>query len=308
MTRSSLASAIVIFLCFGQAKAAPPITLDCSQLTIVEQVLEQSFGGGEFKLLGIGYDGFTLRVTDKTGKKFVVKFANAKKEWGVAALKHEVAIGAIMSDKNASNHFVRPKSGPNGTVVMEFIEGAVALDQWLARQNAPLDRALAISFKKQLKEIQSELKRVGVVHSDIRPANLVVNPNGRLIVIDYGIAALPGGYAAHLGGIRGNLGEFQSPGQALNKPASFKDDAHSLLAVEKLIDNVSRFAFRRSQNPQVEVSINDQSYPSGQTIKFSINGGPKRRGLLADRDGSLIWVYENGAFQSFEMASFTMIN
>jgi predicted ATPase/transcriptional regulator with GAF, ATPase, and Fis domain len=66
--------------------------------------------------------------------------------------------------------------------------GALSLDKMLNKGQLPLERVLTIAIV--ITEALSEIHGAGIVHKDINPSNIVVNPeNGRLRLIDFGIAA-----------------------------------------------------------------------------------------------------------------------
>lgn len=75
-------------------------------------------------------------------------------------------------------------------IVMEWVEG-VTLEDAVQRQG-PLQLDRAIAFMTELLEVLEAAHAVGVVHRDIKPSNLMVMGNGRLKVMDFGIAQLQG--------------------------------------------------------------------------------------------------------------------
>jgi hypothetical protein len=77
-------------------------------------------------------------------------------------------------------------------LVMEFVEGPT-LQRMLRPagasqlpQRLPLDRALDLAA--QVAEALNHAHSCGVVHSDVKPANILVTPEGRVKVADFGIA------------------------------------------------------------------------------------------------------------------------
>jgi len=77
---------------------------------------------------------------------------------------------------------------PAGTVtflVMELVEGVDLADR-INRGAIPVDEALPIAL--QIAEALETAHETGIVHRDLKPANVMVNPEGRVKVLDFGLA------------------------------------------------------------------------------------------------------------------------
>ena len=72
-------------------------------------------------------------------------------------------------------------------LAMEFLEGK-SLDKVPTAQPMALDRLL--DFGIQATDALDAAHRKGIVHSDIKPANLFLSPSGQLKVLDFGLAKL----------------------------------------------------------------------------------------------------------------------
>lgn len=69
-------------------------------------------------------------------------------------------------------------------LVMEKIEGQ-NLQQWI-EEHSPISQSLALDWLKQLVRILDHVHRSGFFHQDIKPANIMLRPNGQLALIDFG--------------------------------------------------------------------------------------------------------------------------
>src|SRR5207248_8940338 len=78
----------------------------------------------------------------------------------------------------------------NGTyyLTMEYVEGT-SLTQLIATRG-PLPVPVTLTIGKQLCRALEVAHEQGVIHRDIKPQNIVVEPNGFLKVMDFGIARL----------------------------------------------------------------------------------------------------------------------
>ncbi|AFZ34323.1 serine/threonine protein kinase [Stanieria cyanosphaera PCC 7437] len=83
---------------------------------------------------------------------------------------------------------VRWSTKPLYCLVMEKIEG-LNLEQWLQQQSQqPITNEQAFDWLKQLLEILTLLHQKQYFHRDIKPANIILQPDGKLALIDFGAA------------------------------------------------------------------------------------------------------------------------
>jgi len=72
--------------------------------------------------------------------------------------------------------------------VMEKIEGA-DLEKWMeSSQGVPISLDMAISWLRQLVEILDLIHKQQYYHRDIKHSNIMLRPNGQLVLIDFGAA------------------------------------------------------------------------------------------------------------------------
>lgn len=69
-------------------------------------------------------------------------------------------------------------------LVLQKIEGQT-LDQWL-EENGPISEDLALDWLNQLARSLHEVHTRGYFHRDIKPSNIILQPNGQLVLIDFG--------------------------------------------------------------------------------------------------------------------------
>lgn len=72
-------------------------------------------------------------------------------------------------------------------MVQSLMPGA-SLDHLLFRQRHPFDDATTASLGRQLIDVLAHLEHHGVVHGDVRPANLLVDDKGTMSLVDFGLA------------------------------------------------------------------------------------------------------------------------
>lgn len=69
-------------------------------------------------------------------------------------------------------------------LVMEKIPGQ-NLEEWI-ELNGKISQSLALNWLKQIVEILDKLHSYGFFHRDIKPTNIILQPNGQLALIDFG--------------------------------------------------------------------------------------------------------------------------
>jgi hypothetical protein len=71
--------------------------------------------------------------------------------------------------------------------VSSYVEGALSLDRLVARDGR-LTEVQACSLLEQALDALEALHAKGLLHRDLKPSNILVSPNGRLYLIDFGSA------------------------------------------------------------------------------------------------------------------------
>lgn len=121
-------------------------------------------------------------------------------------------------------------------VAMELVEG-VSLDVELAKGPLPVSRAL--DYAVQVASALEAAHAAGMVHRDVKPANLMVTSDGRVKVLDFGLAKLVerGGADTTMTALGTQPGmilgtaAYMSPEQAEGRPVDARSDLFSFGAV-----------------------------------------------------------------------------
>lgn len=145
---------------------------------------------------------------------------------GADALARLTAERQILASMNHP-HIARLLDGgttPSGQpyLVMEYADGDT-IDAWCARQQATLATRLALF--QSVCDAVAHAHRQLVVHCDIKPSNVLVNQDGRAMLLDFGIARLEGQAAETTGGMTAG---YASPEQAAGQPPGLASDIYSL--------------------------------------------------------------------------------
>jgi len=111
-------------------------------------------------------------------------------------------------------------------LVMEYVEGD-ALSRTLARVSR-LTPARTMALVAQAADALQAAHEKGVVHRDVKPGNLLVRPNGTLVLTDFGIARSAGAAALTAAGSVLGTAMYISPEQAMGEQASPLSDVYAL--------------------------------------------------------------------------------
>src|SRR5579872_3362735 len=111
-------------------------------------------------------------------------------------------------------------------MVMEFIEGET-IEQMIQRRG-PIPSEEAIPLFRQALLGLGYAHRMGIVHRDIKPSNIMVNRQGIVKVMDFGIAKVLGGRGMTRTGTQMGTAFYMSPEQVLNRGVDIRSDIYSL--------------------------------------------------------------------------------
>jgi serine/threonine-protein kinase len=103
----------------------------------------------------------------------------------LARFEREARLLASLNHPNVASVYGFEESEGVRALVMELVEGATLADR-IAEAPIPLEDALPIA--KQIAEGLEYAHEQGIVHRDVKPANVKVRPDGTVKVLDLGLA------------------------------------------------------------------------------------------------------------------------
>ncbi len=143
--------------------------------------------------IGEGGMGAVFLAEDtKLGRKVALKVlpaAMASDEDRLARFQREArAVAALNHPNIVTLYSVEEEDGVH-FITMEFVEGWTLADL-LPREGFTLSRLLKIAIP--LADAVSRAHRAGVTHRDLKPDNIMIDSDGRLRVLDFGLAKVQG--------------------------------------------------------------------------------------------------------------------
>jgi len=109
---------------------------------------------------------------------------------------------------------------------MAYIEGETLTER--VRRRGPLAPSEASRVLRDVAWALAYAHGQGVIHRDVKPDNILLENNGRVLVADFGIASVVAGAGALSTGEVVGTPEFMSPEQALGEAVDARSDLYSL--------------------------------------------------------------------------------
>ena len=187
--------------------------------------------------IATGGMGEVWRATDTTlGRTVAVKLLKAEyaddarfrsrfsSEAQHAAALHHSGVASVFDFGEATA--ADGSDSPRPYLVMEYVEGEPLSS--LLKAGQPLDPEVARDLLAQAADAIGAAHRAGIVHRDVKPANLIVTPDRRVKITDFGIARAAEGLALTETGQVMGTPQYLSPEQARGGTATPASDVYSL--------------------------------------------------------------------------------
>ena len=184
------------------------------------------------ELLGIISEGRMFRIHKaRRGTKYIIlKSAVRNDAMTTEFLRREYELGSTLSHSCIVTTLGFEEDTPAGpALILEYVEGQ-SLDEFLSA--GPSDSAKDCIIDDILDGVDY-LHHRGVLHNDIKPSNIVINPHGAARIIDFGLSISDDSvYKGCMGGSRG----YSAPEIMAGKgPAGAASDIYSIGLLMRLL-------------------------------------------------------------------------
>ncbi len=184
-----------------------------------------TFSKEHIELLGIISEGRMFRIHKaRRGTKYIIlKSAVHKDAMTTEFLRREYELGSTLSHSCIVTTLGFQEDTPAGpALILEYVEGQ-SLDEFLSA--GPSDSAKDRIIDDILDGVDY-LHHRGVLHNDIKPSNIVINPHGAARIIDFGLSISDDSvYKGCMGGSQG----YSAPEIMAGKgPAGAASDIYSI--------------------------------------------------------------------------------
>jgi serine/threonine-protein kinase len=155
--------------------------------------------------------------TDVAARERLISEARA-----VSTLDHPSI--AVVHEVATSEHHARHMHAGRLFIVMAYYEGET-IKRKIARGQLPI--GMALDFALQVADGLGAAHEAGIVHRDVKPANLIVTDRGRVVIVDFGLATIATAETTAKAIALGTAA-YMSPEQMRGGPVDHRTDIWSL--------------------------------------------------------------------------------
>ncbi|MBX3465874.1 MAG: serine/threonine protein kinase [Planctomycetes bacterium] len=140
--------------------------------------------------LARGGAGAVFAARDAQGRPVALKVLLAGWRGGVHAerFRREAALGQRLDHPGIVRVLDHGEDDGRAWLTMELLEGALPMDRFAAARG--LDARARVDLVVQACDAVQHAHEQGAIHRDLKPQNLLVTPDGRVKVVDLGLARL----------------------------------------------------------------------------------------------------------------------
>ncbi|MEV0692076.1 serine/threonine-protein kinase [Streptomyces sp. NPDC050388] len=143
-----------------------------------------------------------------------------------ARLEREAWAAARITDRNVVTVYDVATEAGRPWIVMELVRGLSLAD--VLEAEGPLDPRRAAHVGAEVLAALRAAHGAGVLHRDVKPANVLIANDGRIVLTDFGIAVVEGSSALTMTGEVVGSPEFLAPERALGRTPGPESDLWSL--------------------------------------------------------------------------------
>jgi serine/threonine protein kinase/Tfp pilus assembly protein PilF len=217
------------------------------------RILEKLGEGG----MGVVYKAEDTRLKRIVALKFLPAELTRESEAKERFIQEAQAASAL-NHPNICVIYEIDEVGDQSFITMEYVEGE-SLEARIRK--GPLNLGEAVGIATQVAGGLAKAHSKGIVHRDVKPANIIVTNDGTAKIVDFGLAILAGQIRLTRTGATSGTAAYMSPEQARGEQIDHRTDVWSLGVV--LYEMVTgQLPFRGEYEPALIYSIlNDTPGP-----------------------------------------------
>ena len=157
-----------------------------------------------------------LKVLDRQARQDQIYLERLKREYqAIAAVENPYVAKIYDQNFTGERPFIAMEFVPSGTLAGRMREGIASRE--------------ALRITAQIAQALDAIHAKGIVHRDLKPANILFRPDGRPVIVDFGLAKdLAANSTLTVAGQLLATPRYMSPEQCLNRPVDARSDLYSL--------------------------------------------------------------------------------
>jgi HAMP domain-containing protein/predicted Ser/Thr protein kinase len=180
--------------------------------------------------MGVVYRAWDTELGDSVAIKTLRMEAMQSEPAAVERFKQEIRLARKITHRNVVRTHDLGEVAGSYFITMEFVEGQSL--KHLIQARGPLPVNVVLTVGKQLCRALEVAHEQGVIHRDIKPQNLLIEPSGTLKVADFGIARLAKrSTGLTQAGMSVGTPEYMAPEQLMGENVDFRADIYATGAV-----------------------------------------------------------------------------
>ena len=185
------------------------------------EIIEELGKGG----MGNIYRALDQKIKEEVALKLIKPEIAADKKT-IERFSNELSIARKIGHRNVCRMYHLSEEQGTHYITMEYVPGE-DLKSFIKRSEQ-LTAGKAVSIAKQVCEGLTEAHRLGVVHRDLKPHNIMIDKEGNVRIMDFGIARSLEAKGITAEGLIIGTPEYMSPEQAEGKEVDQRSDIYSL--------------------------------------------------------------------------------
>ena len=185
------------------------------------QIIEELGKGG----MGKVYKAVDTKINDKVALKLIKPDISSDSKT-IERFKNELRIARKIRHRNVCQMYDLGEEKGTHFITMEFVPGEDLRS--MIKMSGRLAVGTTINIAKQVGEGLVEAHSLGIVHRDLKPGNIMIDRQGNVRIMDFGIARSKEAKGITAAGMMIGTPEYMSPEQVEGKDVDPRSDIYSL--------------------------------------------------------------------------------